>query len=603
METSGKAQKAISNDALGKVRGGNKCVNICTLVVILISVVTCPTLAAVGVLPALPALITLVGCAVIGFGVMIFVGGIFRRGDDSNQGQPLPVVKENQNENPKGRISQQEGILQMVHGAGKPSNTNLSQIEALSIEEKMKKIEAFSLDELIQRIPTEDNLFNDTYGKKFGGYIFNPTNILIGSDDNALASLCEKHNNEVREFLVACELVKITQLKEGGKGMVEAIKSVHWENALCADVKRLNVATHAVMQAIGGGDFLEGRRGLFERIMPLYRAFLDATSQFAIHNPDYLLAISRDVFEKNSWKVERENEVRKASKDAEMKENYGNFIKTIANKNSHNVRMCVACGYDVREIVALNKSWFKNDARIICQGCTENEWLVSNIGGKCNFFSTLWDEMQGQLSSWIDPFGICIRFHESIGGYVKSAVGGTGIDIIDRCRGMLMSIDYENLHDNDDRMKKDTALLKEKSRYIAMLPQVCMAADGTEFLYGACGGMSLEGKGNLSKKYREMCLNVLLPQYEMLAEIAKLTWQREEQGRPVVLNLFQLGMGVYKNDPSILGDFLNKVLEVLDGTGVIVVLHAYSGPDRQRWENAFEATGISDVPIAICKAE
>ncbi|MDR1438325.1 MAG: hypothetical protein LBI69_04705 [Puniceicoccales bacterium] len=658
-----KTQKAMANDAPGKVCGSSKCVNVCTLVVILISVVTCPILAAVGVLPVLPALLTPVGCAIIGFGIMIFVGEIFRRDSDSNQEKTPPVVKENQNANLKdstprqkniiqsqkvvhvegnppsvdlnqtktppikeitstdseGSSSQRENIIQspeVVHVEGNPPSVDLNQTKTPSIAEVRQRIEAFSLDELIERIPTEDHLYKETYAKRFNGYIFDPQDCYSkidhnakswakrgdkeeGSDSIALERLCNDHGEKVKEFLVACELVKITQLKEGGKEIVEAIRSGHWENALCADVKRLNVATHAVMQAIGGGNFIEGRRGLFERIMPLYRAFLDATSKFAIHNSGYLLAISRDVFEKNSWEVKQKNEEGKDLKDDEMKKVYGDRIKTMTNQSGHSVRMCVACGYDVREIVTLNKSWFGGNVRTICQGCNENQWLDTNFGGKCHLLSTLYDFTQGPLSAWIDPFGICIRFHMSIGGSVESVVGGTGIDIINKHWGILRGIDYENLHDNDDRMKKDAALLKEKSRYIATLPQVCMAADGTEFLYGACGGMSLEGKGNLLNKYREMCLNVLLPQYEMLAEIAKMTWQREEEGRPVVLNLFQLGMGAYNNDPSILGNFLDKVLEVLDGTGVIVVLHAYSGLDRQRWENAFEVTGIRDSGVPI----
>ena len=81
-----------------------------------------------------------------------------------------------------------------------------------------------------------------------------------------------------------------------------------------------------------------------------------------------------------------------------------------------------------------------------------------------------------------------------------------------------------------------------------------------------------------------MCRTIVGGQYEALGVLAAL--QSKDTARPVNLHVTLVGQGAFNNPPDVLKASFSRMLKALEGHNVIVYIHAYSGSDVRKVEEA-----------------
>ncbi|MDR1437823.1 MAG: hypothetical protein LBI69_02065 [Puniceicoccales bacterium] len=469
-------------------------------------------------------------------------------------------------------------------------------------------------------------------------------------DVQAPADITDKyiHTVQVRNFLRACQ--KLGNAKMGDYATQNAVRSGNWEDALCPALTEMEKClrdliaifdwdrdceqfTHNITKSMHWNVNPSRRDEANRRIkallwgMPeLYRAFLNATYEFAMHNPTYLSSFTLEESEQMNQGASK-SFVPSEEQRTEMENTYGDYFTPINEKSS--LRMGIVKGVEVSALEKKMEEVFGSNVEYICQGANEMAWLDTNMQGKMDFRNILDDLTQGPVSAYINVTGTFIRGILSISGKLPGAASRTDVTY-DKKMGMIEGYQYtsyEPISDDEynkmktngcdnqiyvcpngtkvklvvdtNKIKGDAEKLKQNRSQVAMLPQV-YTQNGKTYLYGLCGAARAWAQlvpYRLTREMYALCEDSLVPQFEALAHIAKRKWQTQTDGKPVVLNLNPVGMASYNNHPYILAVALRSVVNILGDTGVIVALQGYSDWDVKLWNDTI--TTIRDEDAAF----
>lgn len=171
--------------------------------------------------------------------------------------------------------------------------------------------------------------------------------------------------------------------------------------------------------------------------------------------------------------------------------------------------------------------------------------------------------------------------------------------LLDKCyiNGYL---NLKNLSEKDQKQLLDE--LKENIHNLQILPQraICERSGG-EQLQVFTAAPSFQGTPKPTPLETEICKLLVVEQYKALAQLAVI--RGSEGGAPVPLHLTLVGQGSFANDPSIMGEALKAVAEVVKGQNVQVTYQFYDSRDIAKFmQGAQDAQAMHLVPKDLLEA-